>query len=516
MRAILTPQRLALTAALLVTATLPAGCGDGNSGFNISRSNDILFSPKSVTFEHVKKGRDSLQKRIEISQGGETNLVIDRIYIRGYEECDRPALGLPAIGALPGELEEKCEYLVDERSFELPLTLIEAEFVELKVRYRARHDRVPAPTVLVIESNALDKETVEIPLSVLSPQPRISAPTVISFVGGAPNQKETLLVKNQGTGPLTVLDIALRIKTPQPTDPETGDPLPEFTFQVFANLEWVLAEGEGQHIEVRYDPTDAIDDEAELIITSSDPEKPKWVIRLTSAQVRSHLDVQPNPILFENVRGLDRVQKQITFANRGLKLVTVDEPLIQQPGQDLQILANASFPLQLAAGAEAEAIAIQYQKRSEGPITATLLVTSDADNADDQRLIRIPIALSADALPALIALDPPAVDLTDVAPGESKTTPVTVSNPGGTALNITAIRMSTADDAPVPESDPEFEVVSGGSAVNVAPGDEHEVEVKFTRGAEDRLVHIGALIIDSNADTPRAVVYFTAEAPAAQ
>ena len=60
--------------------------------------------------------------------------------------------------------------------------------------------------------------------------------------------------------------------------------------------------------------------------------------------------------------------------------------------------------------------------------------------------------------------------------------------------------MSTGDDGGL-ASDPQFSVTDGGEAGTLAPGDNREVSVTFSRPAGDINRYIGVLVIESNAET---------------
>ena len=286
-------------------------------------------------------------------------------------------------------------------------------------------------------------------------------------------------------------------------------------------LPWAIAEGGSENVLLRYDPKDDLPDTAELVFTSNDVENPTFVVRVTTGRVFGTLNVDPNPVVAV-IEGTDEVNIPITFTNTGTRQISIFEMTVQQGGTDYALKPEiGSFAL--AAGRSNQTYQIKYRPTTGTGSDATLLISTDADNAvkapdarqEEPGIIEVPLVRDAMSLPGLITLDPTAIDFSDVALGMSREATVTLRNGGGQALEVTRIALSAdGDAASVPATDAEFTLVAGGGATSVAPGGSHAVRVAFARGAEDRNDHFGALVIESNATGSPHVVYFTSSPPA--
>ena len=497
-----------LWAAAAALLGLSPGCDDG-SKFTVGKSNDIFVNPPVVDFNRVPVGKQSDPRIIEIRQGGETALTVNEIYIEGYEGCDRVSHGINAIAPFPGELDESCEFAIDERP-ELPLVLDEDEFRQVTVRYRSRNAEPPEAAELVVKSDARDKEEVTVTLSVRGAKPRISATErVISFAGPIASQRADLMIRNVGTGLLTVRDFVVELSTPGATD-EHGNPIAEFHIDTENDLPWEIAENGYQVVSISYQPVDEQADAAQLVFLSDDPEDPRFAISLTSQPVYAVIEVKPNPIVFEG-SGIGEATKVLSVLNPGLKALEVTKMEIEQLGSDYSLSGQPSFTV--PGGGENDGVLVRYNPASAEGSHGTLVIKSNGDNAVDGET-RISIVSNRQALPAMIQVDPVSVDMSDVAAGASGTAVVTVTNPGASPVSVSRIAFDTDPDSQI-SSDPEFSVTAGGDPLTLAPEQTHEIEATFARGAADRVEHIGFLLIESDAVTSPDKVYFRASAPPA-
>jgi hypothetical protein len=502
---------------LLMTAFAGIACDDDKK-FNETKSTNIAVTPRDIVYSPVPIGQQSIGEAIEIRQDGETVLTVTNIYLEseqfpGAKQCDRVALELGRNDALPTELDESCHFIIEERggSRAFPWKLGNNESLVVNVAYRS----IGATSnnwKLVIESNGLNQPRAEVTLRVRAEQPAFGGTELINFpIDGG---QEFGVIRNIGTGLLNVSNLRVEYLTAQPIDPETQMPIDEFRVRADRELPWNIDNQTTQTLTISYNPVDEEADTAEVVFTSDNADEGEYRIRLTSEAIQSVIDVQPTPAIFGQptaAEGNKRVE--LIIANRGLKSFDVRSLLIDQPSDDYR-LDNAPSSFQLRGG-QTQSVIVIYEPSDDEGTDATLLITSTADvGADDQMLTHVPLVRSGDSLPAVLDIEPPVVAMNEVASGSSATQTVVISNPGAQVLEISDIAFS-GPDGELPASDSEFNITSGGGAVNVAPGGEHTVTVELTRPADDRRALFGLLLIESNAPPSPATVYFTSS-PVAQ
>ncbi|MCA9538119.1 MAG: choice-of-anchor D domain-containing protein [Myxococcales bacterium] len=504
----------ALAAGLAAAVLMPA-CDD--DPFQRLVSNDILTEPAlrqdddgiwrtAVTFDRVPQSRTATRS-LTVRHGGEAALTVSRIYLEGLEACDRVTAGIAPGQPFPGELDARCEFSIDQRP-DMPLKLENDAFEDVVLVYKAVNPANPATATLVIESDAFEKTRVEVLLSVLEAAPRIAVrPTTLAFPGGL-NGRDFLTVRNVGSGVLTVRDYRLRLLNDPPIDPVTMQPIPEFIIDPDEELPWTLGQDEVIQVQVAYQPQDDSADNAEVTFISDDPQVPEITVLLTSNEVFSNLVVSPNPVLFGTPTGPNPVLRQVSFTNTGLRTLFVNEMTLEGDTQHYSLDGQTSF--QLPAGSS-RTVDITMRPRSAEGGDAQLVVRTDANNVAGGQLV-VQLLRTGDAVAAL-DIEPLVVDMSDVAFGDSRTETIRLHNPGGLPLQVDRIAMTGADDAGYVESDPQFEVTGGGGMTTIAPDATHEVQVRFTRAADDRNLRVGSLIIVSGADTSPDVVNFTSRPP---
>ncbi len=499
-------------AAVVALTAAGIGCDDG---IQRTSSSDIYTEPSiqpdfdtgiwtaSLVFDRVAMGRTD-RRPLRIGHSGQDALVVSEIYIEGLRDCDRVEAGLQPGENFAGELDARCQWSIDERPA-LPLTLENNAFVDIQLAYE-NTGTPPSPATLVIVSNALDKETVRIEMNVVAASPRIAVtPATLSFPGGV-NGRDILTVRNTGSGTLTVSDYRLRLLNDPPLDPDTMEPLTEFIVDPDRDLPWVLDEGGAIQVVVEYEPQDEGADNAELILTSDDPQAPTTSVLFTSNPVTSNLVVQPNPVVFGTPMGANPIVRQVSFTNTGLRTLFINELSIEQDVEAFRFEGQNSF--QVIPG-QSRQLSITFQPQSAEGSDATLVVSTDADNlAGAGGRLLVPL-LRSNAEVAALEISPLTVEMNRVAAGASEDATITLSNPGGLPLTVQRIALTTDDDAPLLASDPEFSITAGGGMTTIEPGAEHAVTVRFSRGADDGNLHIGTLIVESDSPTSPDVVRFT-------
>lgn len=502
---------LRLTAvALTALAAGYAGCDEGIQAIS---SADILITPPiqeeaggiwttSMIFQRAPMGRTE-REQLTIGHSGRDPLVVSELYIENMEDCDRVTAGIQPGEPFPGEADTRCIWSIDERP-ELPFTLENLASVNIPIAYK-NTGVPPSPATVVVKSNALGKETVRITLDVVSATPRIVvSPATIGFpVGGG---RDFVNIRNGGSAPLTVSNFRVDLLSDPAIDPDTAQPIQEFVVSANRDLPWLIEPEDALSIEVSYTPADEQTDRARVVFESDDPQEPTSTITLLSTPLFSDLVVSPNPVIFGGGMGVDPVTMDVSLTNNGLAELDILSMDIEQAVDAFRLNGQSSFRIE---GGGSRTVTITFTPRSADGSDATLVISSNASNLADAggRLI-VPLLQSNEEVAAL-EIDPLAVDMSRVAAGGSEEATITLSNPGGIALDVQRIGLTTEADAPLFPSDPEFEIVGGGGMTTIEPGGEHQVTVRFTRGAEDRNLHLGTLVIESDSPTSPDVVRFT-------
>ncbi|MCA9546996.1 MAG: hypothetical protein KC613_21490, partial [Myxococcales bacterium] len=392
-----------LTAGLALLVALAGVHGCDDDSFSETKSTNISVTPGSIDFDPEPPGSQSVARVITLRQDGETDLSVTNVYLEstqfsGAAQCDRVSLGLGRNDPLPEALNEGCHFIIEERAGAraYPWVLGNNESLQVNVAYRSVGDTA-SDWKLVVESNALDRERVEVDLRVRREQPEWGGTQLISFTidGG----QEFGIMRNSGSGLLNVADFRVEYLTPQPVNPDTQEPIDEFRVRADSSLPWNLDNQTAQTYTVVYDPVDQEADVAEIVFTSENALTPEYRVRLTSEPVFSIIDVSPNPAVFGVPMLPERDRRVIlTVANRGLKNLNIESILINQPNSEYAIDASSPRSFQLQAGQSQELLVIYTPASAEGS-DAQLLITSDADQgADDQRLTTVPLLRSGDAL----------------------------------------------------------------------------------------------------------------------
>lgn len=490
-------------------ALMAAAIGCDDSGFNLEGSNEISVTPRNFTFPRVVSPQAAVEV-VTVQHGGTEPLRIDRIYLEGYEACSRDNLGFAESDILSDEIKMMCPLIIDVMPA-LPATLNDQAFEDINVRFQPVDATVPEGAKLIIESNSIDEPRVEVTIGFQAARPQISAAPVVSFQPGV-QATEFLIVQNIGSGPLQVQAPTLRLISEPALNPDTQQPVEEFSISAITAFPWTINEGRSETLDVTYTPYDGNRDSAELTFESNDTQTPSFVVSLTSAPVYGILSVEPNPIAFAvpNVGGA--TEKMITLRNAGVRYVDINDITIEQPGEDYRLGGNQQTSYRINGG-DARTIIVAYQPRGDGSgSSATLNVRFDDGNEATADTLAVPMVPEGEALPAVLDIDPVAVTLDDVALDETREFTITLTNTGGADLDIARIALSEDGD-PAPPTDPEFAIVAGGGATTIAPNATHEVRLSLTRGPEDRILHVGALVIESNAASSPDVVSFTSNPP---
>lgn len=500
--------------SILVLALVGTSCSE----INTFTTPELLLNTKSLEFNRVRIGAHDI-KAVELRAGGDGTLTITSIRLAPpYDQCDRVLHELSPNEPLPSAIDSTCEFVIDERP-ELPLELENDNFRNVNIRYRPTMLMPPGDATLIIESNDSDEAIQEVTLRVQSATPRISArPDVVGFTGGVMGTQH-VIVSNVGTGVLNVDRFELERQNDPPVDQASGEPITEFFIDADSVLPWGLGERQAVTVEVRYEPGDAGDDEAILRFFSDDPEQPTIEVRLTTSAVFGYLETEPT---LEFAGDEDNIDRVLEMTNSGLGPLSVFGVTVEPDDQGYAVLGQTSFQI---GGGDTNMVTVRWTFTRDGG-DARAFIEHDGENAAPKDAENpgkqgswVSLVRDAASLPPTLGIEPGIVMWGDVAGGESRDQVVTLTNVGGQTLALRRASLSTADDvaAGIAPSDPEFSVSSGevGSVMELAPGDSHEVTVRFDRPAGDMNSHLATLVVESDAASSPDQVLFTVGAPPA-
>lgn len=495
-----------LTGLVAMGTFMTVGCDD--SDFDRVTSNDITVEPRRLTFRRVSAPQTDVQE-FTVGHAGIDPLTVTSVYLEGFEDCALTALGLAPSDIVPEDVKRRCPVVIEEIE-ELPVTLSAQQFFDVKLRFQPIDSAVPEGLVAVIESDALGRPREEVAIEFQRVQPQISADKFVSFEANVPANK-ALSVSNVGSGVLLVQAPTLSLITEPALNEVTGEPIDEFRISSQSPFPWEIENGRSLLLDIEYTPVDDRRDTAELTFMSTDSETPSFVVTLTSAPVFGILNVEPNPASFAvpSIGGM--TEKVLTLNNAGVGNLDILGITIDQPEGHYRLGGDGQDSFRIQGGGSRD-ITIVYQPPGNTSSSATLNIRYDDGNDATPDTIAVPMAPEGSALPPVLNIEPVALTLDDVALGETRESMITLTNSGGAALEISAIRLSGEGDPTVP-TDPEFSIVAGGEALTLEPGATHTVTVSLARGADDMLVHVGALIIESNAASSPDVVQFTSNPP---
>jgi hypothetical protein len=534
-------QRYFAICILSMTAVL--ACGD--DGFTITSSADIALEPElilgddgaeyaNVLFDQPSSVGRFKENVLKIKNSGIEDLVITSIAISGHEDCDRVKKGVAPkqpLGSAPDgtNLDETCYFAIEQApgfaTATSPLTVPPGGEIQVVLSFKAINLNPVEPQSLVIASNAVGRQNVTARLSVRAGSAQLSiSKDAVSFPAGSGESTESLLFRNSGTSKLVISSWRVVPLTELATD-ASGSPVSEFRV-LDSELPEPFEIGPNNSVEVRirYTPIDEGRDEAQLVVTSNSALSATNSVFLTSGSLSSELVAQPNPVIFAEAAPNQPSTKLISLRNAGLKLLSIQGITITPENQGFKLLDDTGREVDITdpmnprpiidiPGGSARNLSVVYEPTGGEDVDGTMVIRTTADNvqATGGSFI-VPLRLSG-ADVADLEIDKLTVNFSTVAAGESSTSDVTLTNPGGQPLEISRIGMSTDMDEGLIPSDMEFSVTAGGGAITLAAGASHTVTVGFTRGAEDRNRRVGALVIESNASTGRDVVYITSNPP---
>jgi hypothetical protein len=180
------------------------------------------------------------------------------------------------------------------------------------------------------------------------------------------------------------------------------------------------------------------------------------------------LSVSPSSINFGTVYFGSISTQNITVTNIGTAPVTISDPVLSlvKGGNSNEFVALSLCPKPLAAGKSCTVTIAFLAGPFYTPQTATLQIMSNAPGSPQ------PVALSATVINPQASFNPSSPNFGTVKHATSSTMNVTLSNPGGTALSLTGIKIAGTNAA--------YFAQTNNCGSSLAAGASCTVAVKFT------------------------------------
>lgn len=239
-----------------------------------------------------------------------------------------------------------------------------------------------------------------------------------------------------------------------------------------------------------------------LIIESNDREDPALEVEVTVREGQPVMIVLPDVVEFRSVRAGETPRVDVTLSNTGNsplrvnRLVLLGDEVFSLALADqifeVNELINFDPPLEIGPQ-QSSSLQVQFAPRDELPAQARLVIFANTENALDG--FEVPV-LGNDSGPC-IEVSPKKVNFgAKLKGGTVSEIPVSITSCGEDALEISEARLSTADDADIPdlaaaevtESSDHFELDFTGVTADDAPPADDAPWTIAVNATEDLLV----------------------------
>ncbi len=302
-----------------------------------------------------------------------------------------------------------------------------------------------------------DENPLDVALSGTGVQPDIAvSPTSHAYgnllVGSSASQ--TFVAQNTGSSTLQVTSTVL-------TGAEAG------LFSITSGGgAFSLAAGGARNVVVAFNPTSTGAKTAALRFASDDPDENPLDVPLMGVGAQQDIEVSATAHDYGNV--LVGASSGHTFVVRNAGTANLDVIAVALIGADVSDFNLASdgdsFTL---APFDSHLVVVNFAPATLGGKTATLRLASNDPDESPLDLILAGVAVLPD-----IAVAPSSHDFGAVLLGGNASRTFVVRNEGTAALSVDATSLLGSDAA-------DFAVTSGGGAFAIAPGDSHEVVIRF-------------------------------------
>jgi len=288
-------------------------------------------------------------------------------------------------------------------------------------------------------------------------------------VGIGTTASSSLIISNKGRADLTVTNIM--------TDRS------EFTVPDKA---FTVKPGDSHDVEVRFTPTAKGAVRGNLSIYSDDPDESPLVISLLGSGVVPQIEVSTTKLDFDKIPVGESADLKVTVSNVGTADLKVTD--IMTDRFEFTV-SDTAFTVKPDGSHDVE---VKFTPRAEGTVQGKLgIYSNDSDNSP------LVVALFGLGVAPQIEVSTIELDFGDVPVGESADLKVTVSNVGEADLKVEDIITDS----------PEFTVPD--KAFTVKPGDNHDVEVKFTPRAKGTVREKLSIYSNDSDSSPLVIALFS-------
>ena len=485
-----------VTSYLLLSLSLlnTISCGDDFAG---KKSNNIAMEPRDISLTPMSTGTREISDVVELRNTGEAPLELIDIYLevdgadgrQRLDACDFETQMIAPETILTPDVLPTCTVILRERPA-LPLSLLSGQLKQITVTYRPLDGVEPPLNIeLVVESNATNGRRQTSNITISGGSPDISGNVSAIQFPTTGRSSENYLLRNFGTAPL-VLNAVDIVVNPDFPAPESGL---EFTIDATEELRGAAIEPNGYlRLIVTYEPQDEGVDQATMRIASNDPDQPSFEVLLTSEARPANLEITPVPVTFNHTAGTTDTQP-VTFINTGLRPINA---FLSIEPEDGPYRINSADGDSFQVGVQGEqVIRLDYAAEAD-PTEATLIVRSaDADNAVDGEF-RVPLTTTSSSSLKLLDVDLSSLSFDGVAAGESQSASITITSSGDAPVSLSEIVIEGS------ELDASTFTLSGEQTGSLAPGETRDLEVTFTRPADEAVgnAYQASLVIRSDSD----------------
>ncbi|HEX8433781.1 choice-of-anchor D domain-containing protein [Archangium sp.] len=370
---------------------------------------NIVLDPNPLAFGEVRVGTDSV-KTVTVRNNGNGSVVISNITQSGSTAF---TLVTPSGTSLT------------------PFPLAAGASKVLSVKFSPSTE-TPEQGVLTLATEDQDWPSVTINLNGRGVRPGLvlEPSTVLAFgeVRVGTDSVKTVTVRNNGTGPIVIKDIATGTGSPFQLVTPSGTSLTPFP----------LAAGANKVLSVKFSPSADASASDTLTFTTEDSELTSVGLPLSGKGVKPSIVFEPNPLAFGDVRvGTDSV-KTVTVRNTGTGPIVISG-ITQSGSMAFQLVTPSGTsltPFPLAAGAN-KVLSVKFSPSTEASAAGRLILTTE-----DTELTSVELPLSGRGVKPSILLEPNPLAFGEVRVNTDSTKTVTVRNTGTGPIVISDIIQS--------------------------------------------------------------------------
>jgi hypothetical protein len=288
-------------------------------------------------------------------------------------------------------------------------------------------------------------------LKIYNPPDIDISPNTFSFgdVGIGLSKDIVVTMKNTGEAPLTVNTLQLN---------GSG-----FVLLNAPQTPFTLNQNASQIFTIRFQPSANVNYSGILTITSNDPDEGNLTYTLTGRGVNPpDIDVTPSLVDFGTVVAGQPKDITVTIINNitnGADLVISN---ITVSGHGYTLPTPPSYPITLSAG-NTYPITIRFTPPTSGQFSGSLTISS---NDPDEGSFKVDLKGNG-SVPPDISVSPASLDFGDVLLNQSKTLTLTISNSGGSDLQITNIQITGAGFSFKTQPQVPVTIQPGGNPVSI-------------------------------------------------